>query len=192
MGPLEAGLWTAPSGLLFAAGSLVAPQLVRRWAVSTVIAASLVVAAAGFLLLAQQQPPFWLFMAGFLTLCAGLAPLGTLSTDLVLGTAPPERAGAASAISETSFELGGALGIAVMGSLVNALYLAAVGPGMPDTLAGALAAANRLEADTGAALLAAARQAYAGAMATAALVGALLTPVAAAAAAVLLRARQPY
>lgn len=189
MGPLEAGLWTAPSGVLFAAGSLVAPQLVRRWRVSTVIAGSLALTAAGFLLLAQAMPPFWLLMTGFLAMCAGLAPLGTLSTDLVLGSAPPERAGAASAISETSFELGGALGIAVMGSLVNALYLAAMSPGLPDTLAGALAQAGQLPPTEAAALMATARGAYADAMATAALLGAVLSLVAAAAAATLLRGR---
>ena len=52
----------------------------------------------------------------------GLAPVFTLGTDLVVGAAPPERAGAAAAISETSSELGGALGIAILGSIGTAIY----------------------------------------------------------------------
>ena len=52
--------------------------------------------------------------------CIGLAPIGAITTDLVMTAAPPERAGAASAISETSFEFGGALGIAVLGSMLTA------------------------------------------------------------------------
>jgi DHA2 family multidrug resistance protein-like MFS transporter len=52
----------------------------------------------------------------------GIAPVFTLTTDLVVGSAPPERAGAASAISETTGELGGALGIAVLGSIGTSIY----------------------------------------------------------------------
>ena len=83
----------------------------------------------------------------------GLAPVFTLATDLIVGARPPERAGAASAISETSAELGGALGIAILGSIGTAVYrgamLRAVPAGVPaelaeaarDTLGGAVAAA---------------------------------------------------
>ena len=105
-----------------------------------------------------------------------LAPVFTLGTDLIVGAAPPERAGAAAAISETSSELGGALGIAVLGSIGTAIYRgimagAAFG-GVPagargaarDTLGGATAAATRLPPDVGAALLHAARGAFATAM----------------------------
>lgn len=89
--------------------------------------------------------------------CIGLAPIGALTTDLVVSAAPPERAGAASGISETSFEFGGALGIAVLGSIITALYrvMMAATPdvaGMPaeameaarGTLSGAITAAQAL------------------------------------------------
>jgi MFS transporter, DHA2 family, multidrug resistance protein len=56
----------------------------------------------------------------------GLAPVFTLTNDLIMATAPPERAGAASGISETASELGGALGIALLGSLATAVYGAAL------------------------------------------------------------------
>jgi DHA2 family multidrug resistance protein-like MFS transporter len=96
----------------------------------------------------------------------------TLTTDLVVGSAPPERAGAASAISETAAELGGALGIAVLGSLGTAIYRSQVAPAIPaglspeaakaaqETLAGAVAATGQLPDQVGAALLGAAHEAF--------------------------------
>jgi DHA2 family multidrug resistance protein-like MFS transporter len=102
----------------------------------------------------------------------GLSPVVILATDLVVGSAPVERAGAAGAISETSSELGGALGIAILGSAGVALYrsimTAAAPGGIPPgameaargTLGGAVAAAGRLPDQVGAALLATAREAF--------------------------------
>jgi DHA2 family multidrug resistance protein-like MFS transporter len=174
MGPLEAGLWTAPSGIVFVAGSMLAPVLVRRFQPAQVIAAGLVVSALGFLVLTQIGGPNSLavLMTGLLLFCAGLAPVGTLTTDLVMGSAPPERAGAASAISETSFELGGALGIAVLGSVIVAAYQGLMADAVPatvpieaaaaarDTLAAALAVAGDLPAEPGRDLAATARSAF--------------------------------
>jgi DHA2 family multidrug resistance protein-like MFS transporter len=95
----------------------------------------------------------------------------TLATDLMVGTAPPERAGAASGISETSSEFGGALGIAVLGSIGAAVYRGQMTEAVPaaapsqaaaarDTLGGAVAAADQLPDQLGAALLDAAREAF--------------------------------
>ena len=174
MGPLEAALWTAPAGVVFAVGSMAAPFLVRHFTPATVIAAGLLLAAAGYVLLTQLSvvgTP-WFLLAGMLALSIGIAPFGAITTDIVLGAAPPNRAGAASAISETSFEFGGALGIAVLGSLVTALYRIEIGaqsfPGIApealeaarDTLGGAVAAARTLPGEEGARLLEAARTAF--------------------------------
>ena len=86
----------------------------------------------------------------------GLAPLFTLANDLIIGSAPPERAGAASAISETGAELGGALCIAILGTLGTAVYRSQVDDGIPagvppeaaetarDTLGGAVAVSEEL------------------------------------------------
>ena len=96
----------------------------------------------------------------------------TATTDLIVSSAPPERAGAASGISETGAELGGALGIAILGSIGAAVYrgdLASTLPaGVPseaaaiarDTLGGAVGVAAQLPGDTGPALLKAAREAF--------------------------------
>ncbi|MDH4981741.1 MFS transporter [Hyphomicrobium sp. D-2] len=124
MNPLEAGLWMAPSGIVFALGSLAAPYLVRRFRPAYVIGCGLLLASVGFALLTQiaglDKP--WLLFAGMMIFCTGMSPTGAITTDIVMSAAPPERAGAASAISETSFELGGATGIAVLGSLFTFVY----------------------------------------------------------------------
>ncbi|HYZ02854.1 MAG TPA: MFS transporter, partial [Candidatus Binatia bacterium] len=102
----------------------------------------------------------------------GLAPEFTLATDLMVGTAPPERAGEASGISETSFEFGGALGIAVLGSIGTAVYRSQIAGAIPqgvpppaaatarDTLGGASTVTGQLPGQQGAALLAAGRDAF--------------------------------
>jgi DHA2 family multidrug resistance protein-like MFS transporter len=130
MTPLEAGLWTVPFALGFIAGSMVAPRLVRALRAADVMAGGLALAAFGFLLITQASrvdgPA--LVVAGMVLQSIGLAPVFTLTNDLIMSAAPPERAGAASGISETSSELGGALGIALFGSLATAVYGAALDP----------------------------------------------------------------
>ena len=175
LSPLDAGLFLAPSGITFAAGSMLAPVLVRHHAHGTIVAWAFVLAAIGFAILTQlghDGGPVILFI-GMIVFCMGLAPIGALTTDLVISAAPPERAGAASGISETSFEFGGALGIAVLGSVIAAVYrmmmddVAAV-PGVSAqamdgaraTLSGAVAAARDLPADAASQLLSTARAAF--------------------------------
>jgi DHA2 family multidrug resistance protein-like MFS transporter len=178
MGPLEAGLWSAPAGIAFVAGSMLAPVLVRHFPPERLITGGLIVSASGFVVLTQIGGPHSLgvLMAGMLLFCLGLAPVGTLTTDLVMSSVPPERAGAASAISETSFEFGGALGIAVLGSIMAAAYRGimsdAVPPEVPaeaaaaarDTLGAAVAVAQELPAAIGDRLVEIARAAFLDAM----------------------------
>ncbi|HEV3008240.1 MAG TPA: MFS transporter [Burkholderiales bacterium] len=128
MGPLEAGVWTVPFALGFIAGSMVAPRLVRRLRPADVMLGGLAIAALGYILITQvgRSSGPGLLVAGMVLQSIGLAPVFTLTNDLIMGSAPPERAGAASGISETSSELGGALGIALLGSLATAVYGAAL------------------------------------------------------------------
>jgi DHA2 family multidrug resistance protein-like MFS transporter len=127
----------------------------------------------------------------------GLAPVITLATELIVGSAPPEQAGAATGMSETSGELGGALGIAILGSVGTALYRAEVADTLPagipagvadaarDTLGGALAIAQTLPAELAAAVGDVARTAFVDALqlvAAVAAIGAVITAIAAAAA----------
>jgi MFS transporter, DHA2 family, multidrug resistance protein len=193
MSPLQAGLWTAPSGLAFIAGSMLAPALARRMRPTRVIACGFGVAAAGFAVLTQlgQSSGPAVVVSGYVLLSLGLSPVFTMAADVIVGIAPPERAGMAAALSETSTELGGALGIAILGSIVTVAYrtvMSAAAPmGVPsaaadaarDTLGGAAAIAATLPERTGAALLAAAREAFTDAVVLTATVSAALVIVAA-------------
>jgi MFS transporter, DHA2 family, multidrug resistance protein len=174
LSPLVAGLWTVPSAGGLIAGSMLAPVLVRRVRPAFVMAGGLALSAVGFGMLAQVNAASGLaiLVAGSVVLALGVAPVGTLATDIIVGSAPPERAGAASGISETSAELGGALGIAVLGSIGTAVYRSEVAGAVPadvppdaasaarDTLGGAVAAAEELPDPLGGELLDAAREAF--------------------------------
>jgi predicted MFS family arabinose efflux permease len=174
LSPLVAGLWTVPSAGGLIAGSMLAPVLVRRVRPAFVMAGGLALSAVGFGMLAQVNAASGLaiLVAGSVVLALGVAPVGTLATDIIVGSAPPERAGAASGISETSAELGGALGIAVLGSIGTAVYRSQVADAFPDgvpseaaeatrdTLGGAVSAADQLPDRVGAGLLDTAREAF--------------------------------
>ncbi len=186
LSPLRAGLWALPSSGAFIVGSMLVSVIVRRVRPAFVMAAGFGLAAVGFLMLTQVEASSSraVLVAGFVVFSLGLAPVFTLATDAVLGTAPPERAGSASAISETGAELGGALGIAILGSIGTAVYrrrmadevLAEVSPvaaeSARDTLGGAMAVAEPLPEPLGAALLDAAREAFVQGFQLTALIGA--------------------
>jgi DHA2 family multidrug resistance protein-like MFS transporter len=112
---------------------MLTPQLVKRVRAPFVLCGGLLVAAAGFTLLTRLDGELGLLVTGSVIVSLGLAAVFTLATDLMVGTAPPERAGAASAIAETGSEFGGALGIAVLGLIGTAVYRNAVPVGV-DTL----------------------------------------------------------
>ena len=174
LSPLQAGLWSLPSAAGLIVGSNLAPPLLRRVAPAQVIGAGLALAAIGLGVLTQVggSADLAILVTASLVVSLGLAPVFTATTDLIVGSAPPERAGAASGISETGSELGGALGIAILGSIGMAIYRGGLADTLPDgvptqaataardTLGGAVAVAPQLPADVGAALLAAAREAF--------------------------------
>ncbi len=172
--PLEAGLWSLPSAAAFVASSQVAPRVLGGVRPAFVVAAGLAASAAGLFLLATAEVDHGLtaLVAASVVISVGMGPVFGLTTEMVVGSAPAEKAGAASGISETAAELGGALGIAVLGSIGVALYRAGLAGSMPagvpepvaaaaeDTLGGAVAAAGTLDPATGGALLGVAREAF--------------------------------
>jgi len=198
---LQAGLWSVPAGAAFAVGSTIAPRLARRVRAGFVVAGGLFVAAIGFAVLTQvdRSDGLLLLVGADVVLSLGLAFVFTLAVDLMVGAAPPERAGAASAISETSSEFGGALGIAMLGSVIVAIYRSAMGraalDGVPATVAEAARAnlgiaadaAARLPGPAGAVLLDASREAFARAFEATASISAAVALAAAVLAAVMLR-----
>ncbi|OPG06995.1 MFS transporter [Microbispora sp. GKU 823] len=171
--PFTAGLWLLPFNLAMVAGSIVAPMLTRRFPIVYVMAAGLLLSAAGLLVITQvgtSGEPYVL-ACGLVLTSGGLALPMTLSGNLIMGSAPPEKAGSAAGIMETSGELGVALGVAIMGSLgafVYRLRLPDDLPGLPggsagaarEGIAAAVVEAGRLPGQAAAELLAAARSAF--------------------------------
>jgi DHA2 family multidrug resistance protein-like MFS transporter len=174
LSPLEAALWNLPPAVGVTAGSMLAPAIVRRVPAPYVLAAGLTLCAIGFALLTRvgTTPNLILVVIATTVMTLGLGPVFILTTDLIVGAAPPQRAGAAAAISETGGELGGVLGIATLGSIGVAIYRGAMARDLPadvpaaaataarDTLGGAFAVAAELPDRIGAAVLAAARGAF--------------------------------
>lgn len=173
MDPLRAGLWTIPGAAANIVMCIMAPVAVRYVARPHLIAAGLVLLAAGILCLTQVNAIDGLPMLILATvLMSGCGLAVTLSTDLVVATAPPERAGAAAGISETSANLGSAIGIALLGSLATAIYRMRIADFIPQnmpgqtahdiqsTLGSAVAAAQQLPQPAHDAILAAARETF--------------------------------
>jgi MFS transporter, DHA2 family, multidrug resistance protein len=202
--PLKAGLWTVPTMVGYIAASMAVPVIVRRVRPAYVMSTGLALAAFGFAMLTRVDTGgLALLVVGSVVYSLGLSPVVILATDLIVGCAPVERAGVASAISETSSELGGALGIAILGSIGTAVYRGvmahAVPGGVPQvateaaraTLGGALAVAERLPDQLGAELLLVARDAFVQAFELAAAISAGLVLVTAIVAAIVLRDVRP-
>ena len=198
--PLEAGMWMLPGSIGVIAGSMLAPAIVRRVHPATVLGGGLGLAAIGFGVLTQVgEAGLAGLVVGSALVYLGLGPVFTLGTDLIVGAAPPERAGAAGALSETSAEFGGALGIAVLGSIATALYRGVMGgaglDGVPahaveaarETLGGATAAAEKLPGAVGAELLGVAREAFVHSMELTVAICAVVAAATAVAAAIVFR-----
>jgi DHA2 family multidrug resistance protein-like MFS transporter len=174
LSPFVAGLWTVPMFAAFIVGSTMAPLIVQRIRPEITVASGLALCAAGFAVLTQVQgqASLPLFLAGSIVMALGLSPAFTLATDFVVGSAPPEHAGSAAGISETGSELGGALGIALLGSLATSVYRTSLADTVLPflsrdaeetaryTLGGATEIAATLSRDRGDALLMAARDAF--------------------------------
>ena len=206
LSPFEAGLWSLPSAVAFIVGSQLAPRIVQRVRPAYLIGGGLGLGAVGLAMLAGAGTTDGLttVVVASVVISLGLAPVFGLTTELIVGSAPPEKAGAASGISETASELGGALGIAILGSVGVAIYRSQLSAGLPagvpaelaatarDTLGGAVAVAAQLPADIGSALLAAAHGAFvAGMQATSIIATAIAIGLAVLAVVMLRSARAP-
>jgi len=187
LSPLEAGLWSVPAAIGFVVGSNAAPRLLRYIRPAYLMAGGLTAAAIGLAVLAQVSSGDGLaiVVGSSLIISLGMAPVFGLTTELIVGSAPPERAGAASGISETGAELGGALGISILGSIGIAVYRSGIADSLPsgipasavdaarDTLGAAMGVAADLPADLGAALVRVASAAFVQGMQMAAIISAI-------------------
>lgn len=185
---LEAGLVMLPAAILQTAASLLVPRISRRLRPSVFVSLGLCLSVVGFvlLLLVQGREGVVLIALGTMLLGVGIMPVMILGTDLVVGSVPPEKAGAAAATSETAAELGMALGIAVIGSVGAAVYQQHIVESLPagltphqaeaaaDTLGGALGVIQQLPPDIAQAMLLVVQDGFAAALHVNALIGAVI------------------
>lgn len=166
LSPLQAGLWSIPGAVAFVFGSNTAPRLVQRIRPAYIVAGGLLIAALGLgVIIFVGLDSLALIVIGNTLMSIGFGFAFSLTVDMVVSTAPPERAGAASAIAETGAELGGALGLAILGSIGMAIYRSQIADSLPagisqeiahaaeETLGGAVLAAGQLPDQLGSALL---------------------------------------
>src|SRR4051812_5455710 len=137
--PLEASLALVPMAAVVMPLSRVAPGIAARFGVRVTGAAGLSLMATGFLILSTLDPSssYWAFLAGLLPFGAGMALAGAPATTAIVASLPREKQGVASAVNDVSRELGGALGIAVLGSVMNAAYRSGVTDASQSVPAGA-------------------------------------------------------
>jgi DHA2 family multidrug resistance protein-like MFS transporter len=205
LSPLQAGLLSLPASVLAIAGPMLNALLVQRLGMPFTLAGLLVIAAVGFAVQALVGGPqaALAIAIGWALWAFGGSAAATLTTGTIISAAPPERAGAVSALAQTGAELGGALGIAVLGSLGTAIYRAMVVSSIPegispelaaaarDTLGGALSVAGQIpDAAAAAALVLTAQDALTLAVHVTSAIGAVISILTAAAVVIFLRARQ--
>ncbi|WP_342023416.1 MFS transporter [Arthrobacter citreus] len=196
--PQQAGLIMLPGLLLTIIAGLAVVRVVRHVRPGYIIAGGLLLNAVGYtIILMTGGGGVGELMLAFMVLGLGVGAAETISNDLILSSVPPTKAGAASAISETAYEVGAVLGTAVLGSILTADYRNGVvlpagltpadAEAASETLGGAVEAAQRLPEGAAQQLLESARAAFDSGVFTTSFIGVVLMVVAAAGALIILR-----
>jgi EmrB/QacA subfamily drug resistance transporter len=201
---LEAGVRTIPSAVAVMAAAPLSAPLVQRLGTKLVVAAGLTLVAAAMFSLATFDvgDGYGPVLAAMVVLGLGMGLVMAPATESVMGSLPLEQAGVGSATNDTTRELGGALGVAILGSLLSSRYSSAVdealaGSALPpdaatavrDGVGGAAIVADRVGGDAGQALLEVARSAFVDGMGLAFLVAGAVALAGAVVALVFLPAR---
>jgi DHA2 family multidrug resistance protein-like MFS transporter len=145
---LSAGVHTLPFAVGAAVAAPIASRLALRFGTKIVVTAALLSMTAGFLWAStlEADTPYWGPVVGsMLLLAVGLTMTTAPATEAILGSLPKEKAGVGSAVNDTTRELGGTLGVAVVGSVFSSLY----GPRLVELLAGLPIPPDALEAASG-------------------------------------------
>ncbi len=124
LSPFMAGVWSLASPIGFLVSSLVAPHLAKRIRPAYIMAGGLVLGAIGFFLASQVhgEADLYLLVVSNIIYSFGCSPVLLFTTNMIVNSSPSEKAGTAAALSETGNELGGALGIALLGSYGTYLF----------------------------------------------------------------------
>ncbi|MFJ3823861.1 MFS transporter [Streptomyces nodosus] len=192
--PFEAGLAELPAAVGAVVAGLMAGAAARRFSVRGVVSGGLAAVGVALAALAvlDRTTGYPLIGVALLVVGVGAGLSFTVTADVILSSVPKHQAGAASAVSETAYELGAALGIALLGSVVTGVYRGFTGPpGTPaaahESLGGAVEAAGSMPRATGRALLLSAREAFVNGLSLAVAAGAAVLLAAALAAWFLLK-----
>jgi len=200
--PVEAGLALIPGMAMMIVSGLVVVPIARRVRPEILVPAALVFSLVGYLVVAFTTHAHGTapLIVAFVLLGIGIGAAETVSNELILAAAPPEKAGAASAVSETAYELGAVLGTTILGGIITAFYRGSlvIPEGVPaaaahrarETLAGAFSAAEGLPAVVGRALQHAASDAFGAGVQATSLIGGFLVVCAAVIAALTLGHRR--
>ncbi|NGO43845.1 MFS transporter [Streptomyces ureilyticus] len=201
--PIRAGL----ALVAMAAGAMVfspaAPGFAKRFGIRAVMALGMALIAAGLGVLAVtiDGGGIWPFLLSTTLLGAGIAFAATPATETIVAALPPGKQGVASALNDLTREIGGVLGIAVLGSVFNARYRSDTGDAVSalpaaaadvarDSLTGALRVATEIGGRRGAEVADAAREAFNSGMANALLGGIAVVVLGGAAAMIVLPRRR--
>jgi EmrB/QacA subfamily drug resistance transporter len=203
--PLEAGLRTLPFAIATGVTSPLAMVAMHRWGSKLVVAAGLSTMSLGFVIASRVEvdtPYTSLTLISMVTIAIGLGLTTGPATESIMGVLPTEKAGVGSAVNDTTRELGGTLGVAVVGSVFASVYGAAVVDalrplGLPERLldtagesmAAALAVAQSLPGSTGSTVITAAQESFVDGLTAGSLVAAAVAALGALTAAVFLPAR---
>lgn len=193
LSPLRAGFSILPAAAVLIVVATLSPVLARRFRPGYVIAIGLLTQVVGYFLFTQLDAGagLALVIATFAITYPGVAPSMALTTDLVVSSVPPQKAGGASGLATTANDLGISLGVAVIGSIGVAAYRNQISGMLPDGLPadaaaaasdsvdGAMVIAPELSSEVGDQLIAAAQHAFTDGLNTAAIVSAVIAALAA-------------
>ncbi|MBN9635007.1 MAG: efflux MFS transporter LfrA [Actinobacteria bacterium] len=200
--PLTAALVMLPGAAASTIAGIAVVRLTRRFAPQTLIVTGLLLVAAGFLLIVLFRHDLTIVgvIASFTVLELGVGVSQTISNDTIVASVPPEKAGAASAVSETAYELGAVIGTAGLGTMFTAFYRAnvelpgALSPAQSadagESIGGAISVARALPTELGNHLMESARVAFDSGIGATAATAAALAAAAAAIVAAAFRGRQ--
>ncbi|MDE0545621.1 MFS transporter [Microbacterium sp. C7(2022)] len=189
LSPLQAGLALVPGLVAMIASGLAVVPVAKRFPARVIVPVALGFSVIGYLGVAASTGSITLLVLSFVSLGIGIGAAETVSNELVLASAPPEKAGAASAVSETAYELGAVLGTTLLGGVLTALYRANISlpvgvtaesaGAAKETLAGAVHAADQTGGALGTAIADAAAAAFDAGVTVTSLIGAGLVVLAA-------------
>ncbi len=193
-GPFESSLRLLPIMALMMLSAPLVPNIVKRFGTRWTVTTGLILVSGSFLLMSQwpAMPSYMHVLGSMLIMMTGMSLTMTPATNMLMSAIPRNRAGMGSAMNDTTRELGGALGIAVLGSVLSSGYsskIAGAVSNLPDqvkeivsnSLAGALAIAEQ-GGSTGNALADSAKAAWMGGLSNSMLIASVIVAVAAVAA----------